>query len=113
MKKSDYQTISNEMESKLFSYVKKFSFPRLAGTTGEKKSVNQTIKTFKELGFTEQQILKQPFNFSTFYSEELIKIIGFLNIAIILILLLMKYLYPFLVIITIGIVFTICFEPFY
>ena len=104
MEKSNYQTISNEIESKLFSYVKKFSFPRLAGTTGENKSVSQTIKTFEELGFTEQQILKQPFNFSTFYSEELIKIIGFLNIAIILILLLMKYLYPFLVIITIGIV---------
>ena len=33
---------------KLYEYIKKFSFPRLAGTDGEKKAVNLTIKEFKD-----------------------------------------------------------------
>lgn len=110
MKESYYPRMTNEIESKLIGYIKKFSFPRLAGTSGEKKAVNLTIETFKELGFTEEQILRQHFKFSTFYSEELMKIIGFMNIVIVLILMLMKYLYPFFVAITIGIIVIVFFS---
>jgi hypothetical protein len=42
---------------RLSNFVNKFSFPRLAGTEGEKKAVNLTIKTFQEIGFDSAQIL--------------------------------------------------------
>lgn len=110
MKERDYQPSYDEVKLRLLGYVKKFSYPRLAGTSGEKKATELTINTFKELGLTEKEIFKQEFQFSTFYSEELIKIIGFMNILIILILTLIKYLYPFFVIITIGIVTIVFFS---
>ncbi|MFX1358062.1 MAG: M28 family metallopeptidase [Promethearchaeota archaeon] len=91
-------------KSRLLDYIKKFSFPRLSGTEGEKKAVNLTIQTFKNLGYEDDQISLQKFKFSTFYSEELVKIIGFMNIIIIVILLFFKYIYPFLVLFTIIII---------
>ena len=38
-------------KERIFNYINTFSFPRLAGTEGEKKAVNLTITTFKENGF--------------------------------------------------------------
>jgi hypothetical protein len=110
MKENNFQEKNDDSVSKLYDYVKKFSFPRLAGTTGEKKAVKLTIQSFEDLGFTKDQIITQTFNFSTFYSEELVKIIGLMNLFIILILLLVKYLYPFFVIITVCIIAIVFFS---
>lgn len=93
-----------QKEKKLMRYVEKFSFPRLAGSEGEKEAVKLTINTFKDIGYEENQIETLNFEFSTFYSEDLIKIIGFMNIILIFTLLLIKYIYPYSAIIT-GIIF--------
>ncbi|MEJ2249509.1 MAG: hypothetical protein P8Y97_07605, partial [Candidatus Lokiarchaeota archaeon] len=82
------------LKSNIDKYIKTFSFPRLSGTKGEEKAVDLTINTFKSLGYNEEHILLQNFKFSTFYSEELIKLIGLMNIIVILTLLFFKYLYP-------------------
>ncbi len=101
-----YQSQSNSRDiqffdqNRLFNHIKRFSFPRLAGTIGEQKAVNLTIQTFKELGFKENQIIKENFKFSTFYSVILIKIIIVMNIIMISLLFLIKYIYPFLIFIT-------------
>ncbi|MFX1395244.1 MAG: M28 family metallopeptidase [Promethearchaeota archaeon] len=87
-------------ENRLYDHVKKFSFARLAGTLGEKKAVHLTVDSFKELGFKENQIIEENFKFSTFYSLILIKIIILMNIIIISVLLLIKYINPYLVFIT-------------
>ena len=62
--------INRENQSKckeeLYNYVKKFNFPRLAGTEGEKKAVSLTSKTFEEIGFQNGQVVKEQFNFSSF-----------------------------------------------
>jgi hypothetical protein len=89
-------------EDRLFDYVKKFSFPRLAGTSGEKKAVELTINTFKELGFESSQINKEHFEFSDFYSTTLIKLIMVINLIFSLFTLLFTYVNLF---ITIFIVF--------
>lgn len=104
MNKKEINDNKEIIKTRLMDYIKNFSFPRLAGTEGEKKAVNLTIQTFKNLGYEENQIDIQNFQFSTFYSEDLIKIIGFMNIIIILTLLLVKYIYPFFVIFTIIII---------
>ncbi len=87
-------------QNRLFNHIKRFSFPRLAGTNGEQKAVNLTIQSFKELGFKENQIIEENFRFSTFYSVILIKIIIVMNIIMISLLFLIKYIYPFLIFIT-------------
>lgn len=58
--------------NKLYDYVKIFSFPRLAGTEGEKEAVALTIDTFRKIGFENSQIQREPFEFSDFYSTTLI-----------------------------------------
>ncbi|MFX1592834.1 MAG: hypothetical protein ACFFCL_09090 [Promethearchaeota archaeon] len=60
-------------KEQLYNYVKIFSFPRLAGTQGEKKAVDFTITSFKEIGFEENKINYQNFVFSTFYSKVRLK----------------------------------------
>ena len=65
---------------KIFNYVQKFSFPRLCGTDGEKKAVNLTVNTFKEIGFDENEVIKEPIEFSDFYSTTLIKFIALMSI---------------------------------
>jgi hypothetical protein len=94
-------------KERLFEYVKTFSFPRLAGTDGEKKAVKLVSDTFKKIGFQNDHITNQNIEFSNFYSTIFVKLIIILNIIIISILLLVKYLYPFLIIITTGIVIII------
>ena len=84
-------------EEKLSDYIKTFSFPRLAGSIGERKSVKLTNDIFKNIGFDDKDIIKQEFKFSTFYSKILIKIIIAMNIIAISLLLIVRYLYPFLV----------------
>ena len=50
-------TLNNHWYSKnrIYKNVQKFSFPRLAGTDGEKEAVKLTIDTFKEIGYTEMR----------------------------------------------------------
>ncbi len=94
-------------KERLFNYVNKFSFPRLVGTKGEKKAVDFTIKTFKEIGFRDNEIYSQNFEFSTFYSMVMIKIIIFLNLIFVSIILLIKFIYPFLTFIILLIILSI------
>ncbi|MFX1301783.1 MAG: M28 family metallopeptidase [Promethearchaeota archaeon] len=75
----------------LFNYVKNFSFPRLAGTIGEAKAVDLTIKTFKDIGFDGSQIQSETFKFSDFYSTTLIKLIMVINLTFSLFVLMFAY----------------------
>jgi hypothetical protein len=79
--------------SRLYNYIQKFSFPRLAGTEGEKKAVELTVETFKEIGFKEKQIEKEHFEFSDFYATTLIKLIMILNLTFSLMLVLLSYIH--------------------
>lgn len=83
-------------KDRLFNYVKKFSFPRLAGTEGEQKAVEKTIKIFKEIGFDDSQIEKETFEFSDFYSTTLIKLIMMVSLTFMLIIVLLTYINPFI-----------------
>jgi putative aminopeptidase FrvX len=106
--KDSYDLKSFFKKERIFNYVNKFAFPRLSGTDGEKRAVELVKSTFKDIGFKEDQLMAQAFNFSTFYSEVLIKILAFLTIVIYSLLIFIKYLYPFLtiiVIIIVGIIF--------
>jgi len=94
-------------KERIYNYVKSFSFPRLAGSEGEKKAVDLTVKTFKDIGFKEDQIEREPFEFSDFYSTTLIKLIMILNLTFSLVLILFSYIYPFIIIIIIGIMVAI------
>jgi hypothetical protein len=84
--------------AKLYNFVKVFSFPRLVGTDGEKKAVALTIKTFKDIGFTERQIQKEAFTFSDFYSTTLIKLIMVINLTFSLFILMFIYINLFITI---------------
>lgn len=87
---------------RLFNYVQKFSFPRLAGTEGEEKAVELVIETFKDLGFKESQIQKEPFEFSDFYSTTLIKLIMVINLTFSLFILMFIYINLFITIFIVG-----------
>ena len=78
-------------DERLFNYVKNFSFPRLAGTNGEQKAVDLTIKTFKDIGYEELKIQKEPFEFSDFYSTTLIKLMMVINLTFSLFVLMFTY----------------------
>jgi hypothetical protein len=65
----------------------------LAGSEGEKEAVNLTYKTFEEIGFKKNQIVKQPFTFSDFYSTTLMKFLLTLNLVLVLNLLLFSYIH--------------------
>ncbi len=95
---------SKEREARLLGYVKKFDFPRLAGTKGERDAVVLTSNTFEELGYTKDQILKESFVFSTFYSAILIKIVIISNMIILFALLLFQFLRPFIIYGIVGII---------
>ncbi len=88
-------------KERLFNYVKDFSFPRLNGTEGEKKAVDLTIKTFKDIGFKDK-IQKEDFEFSDFYSTTLFQLIAILSLTATLILALIIYIHYYIAIITIG-----------
>ncbi|MCK4379651.1 MAG: M28 family peptidase [Candidatus Lokiarchaeota archaeon] len=78
-------------DERLFNYVKKFSFPRLAGTNGEQKAVDLTKKTFKNIGYEELKIQKEQFEFSDFYSTTLIKLMMVINLTFSLFVLMFTY----------------------
>ncbi len=82
-------------KERLYDRVKFFSFPRLAGTEGEKKAVDLTVKTFEDIGYNDDQIERENFEFSDFYSTTLVQLIMIMNLTIYLILLLLAYIYPF------------------
>ncbi|MFX1524715.1 MAG: M28 family metallopeptidase [Promethearchaeota archaeon] len=102
--------VSSINKERLFNYVNIFSFPRLAGTKEEERAVELTIKTFKEIGFEEDEIKSQNFDFSTFYSKFMVKIIIFMNLVFITIILLVKLLYTFLTFTVILILLLIFFS---
>ncbi|MFX0029204.1 MAG: M28 family metallopeptidase [Candidatus Hermodarchaeota archaeon] len=88
--------------TKLFNYVKLFSFPRLAGTEGEKTAVNLTIDTFKKIGFENSQIQREPFEFSDFYSTTMIKLILVINLTFSLFILMFAYVDLFISLLIVG-----------
>ncbi|MFW9972031.1 MAG: M28 family metallopeptidase [Candidatus Odinarchaeota archaeon] len=88
---------------RLYNYVKIFSFPRLVGSSGEKKAVNLTINTFKDLGFSNEQIQKETFEFSDFYSTTLIKLIMVINLTFSLFILMFVYINLFITLLIGGI----------
>ncbi len=88
---------------RLFNHVKNFSFPRLVGTSGEKKAVSLTINTFKDIGFNDGEIQKEPFKFSDFYSTTLIKLIMVINLTFSLFILMFAYINLFITIFIGGI----------
>ncbi|MBD3255286.1 MAG: M28 family peptidase [Candidatus Lokiarchaeota archaeon] len=94
---------------KLFDHVKKFNFPRLAGSEGEKKAVDLSIQTFEELGYSESEIQTEEFEFSDFYSTTLIKLIMTLSLTFTLILIFLLYIYPWVTIVLIGIMAIVVF----
>ncbi len=87
-------SLNNHWYSKdrIYKNVQKFSFPRLAGTDGEKEAVKLTIDTFKEIGYTENEIKKEKFEFSDFYSTTLVKFIGIISLNALLVFILAIYL---------------------
>ena len=87
----------------IYDYITTFDFPRLAGTEGEKRAVELSKEAFKNIGFEKNQIINQPFKFSNFYSEILIKILILINLIFVIIVFLIKYIYTFL---TIAIIVT-------
>ncbi|UCD01619.1 MAG: M28 family peptidase [Promethearchaeota archaeon] len=95
--------------NRIYNYVNSFSFPRLTGTKGERKAVDLTIKTFKEIGFDDNQIQKEPFEFSDFYSTTLIKLIMVINLTFSLFILMFAYINLFFTIIIGGIMIIIVF----
>ena len=78
-------------KKRIFKYVKKFSFPRLAGTDGEKKAADLTVKQFEGLGFKSGEVKRESFKFSDFYSNFLIKLIAIINLLFLLLFLLLTY----------------------
>ena len=65
----------------------------MAGSEGEKKAVNLTYKLFEEIGFKKNQIVKQSFTFSDFYSMTLMKLLLTLNLVLVLNLLVFSYIH--------------------
>jgi len=88
---------------RIYNFVKDFSFPRLAGTSGEKKAVDLTIKTFKDIGYDDRIIQKEPFQFSDFYSTTLINLIMVINLTFSLFILMFIYINLYITIIISGI----------
>jgi len=86
----------------LYEYVKIFSFPRLAGSSGEQKAVELTVKTFKNIGFIDSQIQLEPFEFSDFYSTTLIKLIMVITLTSSLFILMFAYINLYITILIIG-----------
>lgn len=78
-------------KKKISKYIRKFSFPRLAGSEGEKKAVELSIQQFEEEGFNREEIVKETFKFSDFYSTFLIKLIAIINLLFLLLFLLLTY----------------------
>jgi len=93
----------NQLLERLPKLVKNFSFPRLAGTEGEKKAVELTIKTFNEIGFASTQIQREPFEFSDFYSTTMVKLIMVINLTFSLFLLMFMYINFIIVMSIVGV----------
>ena len=89
-------------KDRIYDYVKKFSFSRLAGTEGEEKAVNLTINNFKTIGYDDSQIHLQPFTFSDFYSTTLIKLIMVINLTFSLFTLMFVYINIYITILVVG-----------
>ncbi|MCK4370112.1 MAG: M28 family peptidase [Candidatus Lokiarchaeota archaeon] len=94
---------------RIYNFVKDFSFPRLAGTSGEKKAVDLTIKTFKDIGYDDRIIQKEPFQFSDFYSTTLINLIMVINLTFSLFILMFTYINLYITIIISGIMAIVVF----
>ena len=94
---------------RLYNFVKDFSFPRLAGTSGEKKAVDLTIKTFKDIGYEDRIIQKEPFQFSDFYSTTLINLMMVINLTFSLFILMFIYINLYITIIISGIMAFVVF----
>ena len=97
----DYVDFFNK--ERINRFVSKFSFPRLAGTEGEKEAVELVSENFNKIGFNKNQIIKEKFEFSDFYSTTLIKIIAAISLNALLVFVLVMYLYYVYTFIIIGV----------
>ncbi|MHA1526969.1 MAG: M28 family peptidase, partial [Promethearchaeota archaeon] len=86
----------------LHQYVKTFSFPRLCGTEGEKKAVALAIKAFDTIGFNKNEIKKEDFTFSDFYSTSLIQLVALISLTSTILLVISLYIYAFLSVLILG-----------
>ena len=68
-------------EDTLFSYLEQFSYPRLAGSDGDKRAIKEVAEVFEGLGFKKNEIKIEDFTFSDFYSTILIKLIMMLSLT--------------------------------
>ncbi|MEJ2251396.1 MAG: M28 family peptidase [Candidatus Lokiarchaeota archaeon] len=108
MKESEISTIDQNLnENKLYEYIEDFSFPRLAGTKGEKKAVKKAKDVFKKIGFKDDQITLEDFTFSDFYSTTLVKLIMMMNLTFQVFLLVLAYIIPVVGIVLVAIVLII------
>jgi len=89
--------------TRLFEYVKVFSFPRLAGTNGERQAVDICYKTFRRIGYNKDQIHRQKFIFSDFYSTTLVQFISIMSLTSILFLFFFGYIFFYIKVLFIGI----------
>jgi hypothetical protein len=80
---------------RISNYIDMFDFPRLPGTEGEKRAIDLTVKIFNEIGFENEQVIKESFKFSNFYSSILIKLLIVFSFTIVFSLLLMVYISHF------------------
>ncbi len=87
--------------------MEKFCFHRQVGTKGEQEAVELTKKVFKEIGYKEEQIEKEPFRFSDFYSVHLIKLMIVINLFSISLIFVIKNLFPIFTYITILIMLAV------
>jgi hypothetical protein len=82
-------------EDLLFSYLEQFSYPRLAGSEGDKKAINEVAEVFQGLGFKKNEVKIEEFTFSDFYSTILIKLIMMLSLMDMLLIQIFIFFAPF------------------
>lgn len=58
--------LPNFDETRLIEWVRKYSFPRLVGSSGEKKALRMCNEEFSKLGYTP---IEEPFKFSRFFAN--------------------------------------------
>ena len=99
--KRDLHRHSDELD-RISQYIETFNFPRLPGTDGEKRAIELTQKIFQVIGFKKEQIKKESFEFSTFYSKNLVRLIITFTLIIVFTLMLLLYISHILLFIIIG-----------
>jgi len=80
---------------RISNYIEMFNFPRLPGSKGEERAIDLTVNIFNEIGFENDHVIKESFEFSNFYSTVLIRLLIIFTLTIVLSLMLMVYISHF------------------